>query len=64
VTQCHCMVTSVGLVCVRETWSEIWKVTLGGKLKCPEEKRVVVPLCAALDFSHIEARNLRSESGE
>jgi hypothetical protein len=51
------------LVRPRDTWRDGRKVTGGGKLKCPEEKCVVVPFCPALDFSQIEARNLRSETG-
>jgi hypothetical protein len=58
------MAASLVLLCPRETWSNFWKVTGGGKLKCPEEKRVEVIFCPALDFSQIEARNLRSETGE
>jgi hypothetical protein len=58
------MAASVGLVCPRETWRDGTKVTDGAKLKCPEEKHVVVTFCLALDLSEFEARNLRCETGE
>jgi hypothetical protein len=58
------MAASNGLVCTREMWIDGTKVAGGGKLKCPEEKHVVVIFCPAFDFCKIEARNLCSETGE